>query len=100
MTTLGPPAWRIWWSSEQWTMVVCATALILLPPLLVAVPLAFKVGCREAPVPFRQSSSGRLGRRFQIAKFQINFFRNAPLWRDLGILICTLRVLLGRAWIT
>jgi lipopolysaccharide/colanic/teichoic acid biosynthesis glycosyltransferase len=51
-------------------IVVSATALILLTPLLVAVALAIKFDCPQGPVLFRQSRSGRLGRRIQIAKFR------------------------------
>ncbi|HET9119492.1 MAG TPA: sugar transferase [Solirubrobacterales bacterium] len=51
-------------------MVVSATALILLTPLLLAVAVAVKLECRDAPILFRQSRSGRQGRRFQLAKFR------------------------------
>jgi lipopolysaccharide/colanic/teichoic acid biosynthesis glycosyltransferase len=50
--------------------VVSAAAIILLTPLLVAVALAVKLECPDAPVLFRQSRSGKLGQRFQIAKFR------------------------------
>jgi lipopolysaccharide/colanic/teichoic acid biosynthesis glycosyltransferase len=51
-------------------MVVSATALILLTPFLVAVALAVKIDCPQAPVLFHQSRAGRLGRRFQLTKFR------------------------------
>jgi lipopolysaccharide/colanic/teichoic acid biosynthesis glycosyltransferase len=70
MTTLGPPNLAYAVVKRAMDMVVSATALILLTPLLVVVALAVKLECRDAPVLFRQSRSGRLGRRFQIAKFR------------------------------
>ena len=61
-TTLGPPSLAYLVVKRAMDMVVSATALILLTPLLVAVALAVKIDCPEAPVLFRQSRSGRLGR--------------------------------------
>jgi lipopolysaccharide/colanic/teichoic acid biosynthesis glycosyltransferase len=51
-------------------VLVSATALVLLAPLLAVVALAVKIECREAPVLFRQDRSGRLGRRFKMLKFR------------------------------
>src|SRR5215203_5506989 len=70
MTILGPPSLGYLVVKRTMDMVVSATALILLTPLLVAVALAVKIDCPQAPILFRQSRSGRLGRRFQIAKFR------------------------------
>jgi lipopolysaccharide/colanic/teichoic acid biosynthesis glycosyltransferase len=70
MTTLGPPNLAYVVAKRALDMVVCATALILLTPLLAVVALAVKAEFPEAPVLFRQPRSGRLGRRFQIAKFR------------------------------
>ena len=70
MTTLGPPSLAYLVVKRAMDMVVSATALILLTPLLVAVALAVKIDCPEAPFLFRQPRSGRLGRRFQLTKFR------------------------------
>jgi lipopolysaccharide/colanic/teichoic acid biosynthesis glycosyltransferase len=70
MTILGPPSFAYRVVKRAIDMVGSATALILLTPLLVAVALAVKLECRDAPVLFRQTRSGRLGHRFQIAKFR------------------------------
>jgi lipopolysaccharide/colanic/teichoic acid biosynthesis glycosyltransferase len=70
MTTLGPPSLAYLVVKRAMDVVVSATALILLTPLLVAVALAVKIDCPGAPILFRQSRSGRLGRRFQLAKFR------------------------------
>ena len=70
MTTLGPPNLAYAVVKRAMDMVLSATALILLTPLLVVVALAVKLECRSAPVLFRQSRAGRLGRQFQIAKFR------------------------------
>src|SRR5436190_1037380 len=70
MTILGPPNLAYAAIKRAMDVVVSATALILLAPLLAVVALAVKLECREAPVLFRQSRSGRLGRRFQIVKFR------------------------------
>ncbi len=70
MTTLGPPSLAYLVVKRAMDMVLSATALILLAPLLVAVALAVKIDCPGAPVLFRQSRSGRLGRRFPLAKFR------------------------------
>jgi lipopolysaccharide/colanic/teichoic acid biosynthesis glycosyltransferase len=70
MTTFGPPSPAYAVVKRAMDMVVSAAALILLAPLLVVVALAVKIECPGAPVLFRQSRSGRLGRRFQLAKFR------------------------------
>jgi lipopolysaccharide/colanic/teichoic acid biosynthesis glycosyltransferase len=70
MTTFGPPSPAYAVVKRAMDMVVSATALILLAPLLVLVALAVKIDCPGAPVLFRQSRSGRLGRPFQLAKFR------------------------------
>src|SRR5262245_49779888 len=70
MTRLGPPSRAYLVVKRTMDLVVSTTALILLTPLLLAVALAVKLDCPQAPVLFRQSRSGRLGRRFKIAKFR------------------------------
>jgi lipopolysaccharide/colanic/teichoic acid biosynthesis glycosyltransferase len=70
MTTLGPPNLAYAVVKRGMDMAFSATALILLTPLLAVVALAVKLECRNAPVLFRQSRSGRLGRQFQMAKFR------------------------------
>ena len=70
MTTLGPPNLAYAVVKRALDMVVSATALILLTPLLAVVALAVKLESRSAPVLFRQSRAGRLGRQIQIAKFR------------------------------
>jgi lipopolysaccharide/colanic/teichoic acid biosynthesis glycosyltransferase len=70
MTTFGPPNRAYAVVKRAMDMVVSATALILLTPLLLAVAVAVKLECRDAPILFRQSRSGRQGRRFQLAKFR------------------------------
>ena len=69
-TALGSPSLAYLVVKRAMDMVVSATALILLTPFLVAVALAVKIDCPHAPVLFRQSRSGRLGRRFQLTKFR------------------------------
>jgi lipopolysaccharide/colanic/teichoic acid biosynthesis glycosyltransferase len=51
-------------------VAISAAALIVLAPLLAFVALAVKLEFPEAPVLFRQTRSGRLGRRFQMLKFR------------------------------
>jgi lipopolysaccharide/colanic/teichoic acid biosynthesis glycosyltransferase len=70
MTTLGPPNLAYAVVKRTLDVVLSATGLILLTPLLAAVALAVKLEYRDAPILFRQSRSGRLGRRIQIAKFR------------------------------
>ena len=70
MTTLGPPNLAYAVVKRALDMVVSATALILLTPLLAVVALAVKLEFSSAPVLFRQSRAGRLGRQFQITKFR------------------------------
>jgi lipopolysaccharide/colanic/teichoic acid biosynthesis glycosyltransferase len=70
MTTLGPPSLAYALAKRAIDIVASAAALVLLGPLLAIVALAVKMECRDAPVLFRQPRSGRLGRRFQIAKFR------------------------------
>jgi len=70
MTTFGPPNRAYAVVKRATDMVVSATALILLTPLLVVVAIAVKLECRDAPILFRQPRSGRQGRRFQLAKFR------------------------------
>src|ERR1700745_1146398 len=70
MTTFGPPNRAYAVVKRAMDMVVSATGLILLTPLLLAVAVAVKLECRDAPILFRQSRSGRQGRRFQLAKFR------------------------------
>src|SRR5688572_4217449 len=70
MTRLGPPSRAYALVKRMIDLVVSATALILLAPLLAAVALAVKLECPDAPVLFRQERSGRLGRRFRMLKFR------------------------------
>jgi lipopolysaccharide/colanic/teichoic acid biosynthesis glycosyltransferase len=70
MTRLGPPNRSYALVKRGVDLVISATALILLAPLLAIVALAVKLECPEAPVLFRQQRSGRLGRRFQMFKFR------------------------------
>jgi lipopolysaccharide/colanic/teichoic acid biosynthesis glycosyltransferase len=70
MTTLGPPSQTYALIKRTIDVAVAATALILLAPFLLAVALAVKIDCPEAPVLFRQDRSGRLGRRFRMFKFR------------------------------
>lgn len=70
MTTLGPPSLSYLMAKRAMDIVVSATALIVLTPFLVAVALAVKIDCPNAKLLFRQSRSGRLGRRFQLVKFR------------------------------
>ncbi len=70
MTRLGPPSRIYALIKRVLDVVISATALVLLTPLLAVVALAVKIECREAPVLFRQDRSGRLGRRFQMLKFR------------------------------
>lgn len=70
MTTLGPPSSAYAVVKRALDIVLSAIALVVLTPVLLAVALAVKLEFREAPVLFRQSRSGRLGRPFQLAKFR------------------------------
>ncbi len=70
MSRLGPPSRIYTLIKRVLDVVISATALVLLTPLLAVVALAVKIECREAPVLFRQDRSGRLGRRFQMLKFR------------------------------
>jgi len=51
-------------------IVLSVLALAVLAPLLLAVALLVKLEHRDAPVLFRQSRTGRDGRRFTILKFR------------------------------
>jgi lipopolysaccharide/colanic/teichoic acid biosynthesis glycosyltransferase len=70
MTTLGPPNRAYAVVKRALDIVLSAIALVVLTPVLLAVALAVKLEFPEAPVLFRQSRAGRLGRRFQLAKFR------------------------------
>jgi lipopolysaccharide/colanic/teichoic acid biosynthesis glycosyltransferase len=67
---LGPPSTAYAVVKRALDIVLSAIALVVLTPVLLAVALAVKLEFPEAPVLFRQSRSGRLGRRFQLAKFR------------------------------
>lgn len=70
MTRLGPPPRSYALVKRVLDVVISVTALTLLAPLLLVVALAVKLECRDAPILFRQTRSGRLGRRFQMLKFR------------------------------
>jgi lipopolysaccharide/colanic/teichoic acid biosynthesis glycosyltransferase len=70
MTRLGPPPRSYALVKRVLDVMISAAALIVLAPLLVFVALAVKLEFPEAPVLFRQTRSGRLGRRFQMLKFR------------------------------
>jgi len=69
-TRLGPPNRAYWLVKRGMDVVIAATALLLLAPLLAIVALAVKLECRDARVLFRQTRCGRLGRRLRMAKFR------------------------------
>jgi lipopolysaccharide/colanic/teichoic acid biosynthesis glycosyltransferase len=70
MTRLGPPSRAYALAKRGIDIVVSATALVLLAPLLAVAALAVKAECRDAPILFRQTRCGRLGRRFRMLKFR------------------------------
>jgi lipopolysaccharide/colanic/teichoic acid biosynthesis glycosyltransferase len=70
MTRLGPPNLAYALAKRAIDIAVSAAALVLLAPLLAIVALAVKAECRDAPILFRQTRAGRLGRRFQMPKFR------------------------------
>jgi lipopolysaccharide/colanic/teichoic acid biosynthesis glycosyltransferase len=70
MTRLGPPPRSYALVKRVLDVAISAVALIVLAPLLAFVAAAVKLECPEAPVLFRQTRSGRLGRRFQMLKFR------------------------------
>lgn len=70
MTRLGPPNRAYAVVKRGIDILVSAAALILLAPLLTIVALAVKAECPDAPILFRQTRCGRLGRRFQMFKFR------------------------------
>jgi lipopolysaccharide/colanic/teichoic acid biosynthesis glycosyltransferase len=70
MTRLGPPSRAYALAKRGIDIVVSATALLLLSPLLVVAALAVKAEYRDAPILFRQTRCGRLGRRFRMLKFR------------------------------
>jgi lipopolysaccharide/colanic/teichoic acid biosynthesis glycosyltransferase len=70
MTRLGPPNRSYALVKRAIDIVISATALMVLAPLLAAVALAVKLECPDAPLLFRQRRSGRLGQRFQMLKFR------------------------------
>ena len=70
MTRLGPPPRSYALIKRVLDVAISAAALIVLAPLLAFVALAVKLEFPEAPVLFRQTRSGRLGRRFQMLKFR------------------------------
>lgn len=70
MTRLGPPNRAYALVKRGIDIVVSATALVFLAPLLAIVALAVKLECRDAPILFRQTRCGRLGGRFHMLKFR------------------------------
>lgn len=70
MMRLGPPNRTYAVVKRGIDIMVSASALVVLAPVLVIVALAVKAECRDAPVLFRQTRCGRLGRRFQMLKFR------------------------------
>ena len=70
MTRLGSPPRSYALIKRVLDVAISAAALIVLAPLLAFVALAVKLEFPEAPVLFRQTRSGRLGRRFQMLKFR------------------------------
>jgi lipopolysaccharide/colanic/teichoic acid biosynthesis glycosyltransferase len=70
MARLGPPSRSYALVKRVLDVMISATALVVLTPLLAFVALAVKLECRDAPILFRQTRCGRLGRRFQMLKFR------------------------------
>jgi lipopolysaccharide/colanic/teichoic acid biosynthesis glycosyltransferase len=70
MTRLGPPNRGYAVIKRGIDILISATALVVLAPFLTIVALAVKLECPDAPVLFRQTRCGRLGRRFQMHKFR------------------------------
>lgn len=58
------------WTTRALDVVVAATALVVLAPLLVLLLVLVKLEDRHAPALFRQERCGRGGRSFRILKFR------------------------------
>ena len=74
MLETAPLGYRL--SKRTLDVVVSATALLLLSPLLVLIAVATFVSDPRAPILFRQERTGLGGRRFKVLKFR-TMVRNA-----------------------